>query len=363
MRYVALAVVLLSGTAAGQTDPTVVCPLSEMQVHDSIAAFAKIVPILTTEPRCVNCHGGVDITAAESPHPDVSLPTETEEGSTCTDCHDKMAPRTNGMPSEWSLAPAFLGFVNKSDTQLCEQIKEFSNGPCSGGSCYRWPSAEKFVAHVTDDEGRDNFTATAFAGTRGLDLIAFDEVALQPPANITHAQLIGLGKDWVQTTGGEWQGKEDCGCDPSSYALRLKIVTVISAVNFRNEMGPLDIPLEFKDDGTFTGEGDLRSQGFGAFGDCTLTGSGGLRLAASGKAVQKWNEQYLRVELKPAGQTTMAGSARCPDIGAARQFAGMSNETLTVELKGEVGEVASLPMPSPDPSVTNSVTVEIVKRD
>ncbi len=363
MRSAAFALVLLTGTAAGQTDPTVVCPLSEMQIHDSIAAFARIVPILTTEPRCVNCHGGMDITASESPHPDVSLPTETEPGTDCSGCHDNMAPRTDGTPSEWSLAPAFLGFVNKSDTQLCEQIKEFSNGPCSGGSCYRWPSAEKFVAHVTDDEGRDNFTATAFAGTRGLDPASFPDPAPQPPAGITHSQLRALGKEWVDTTGGQWQGKQDCGCEPSSYSLRLKIVTVMSAIGFRNEMGPLDIPIEFKDDGTFSGEGDLRSQGSGVMGDCTLAGSGGLRLAASGRAVQKWDEQYLRVEFKPAGQTTTAGSVRCPEGGAARQFTGTSNETLSVELKGEVGEVASVPMRSPDPSVTNSVTVEIVKRD
>src|SRR5688572_7775024 len=99
MRSAALALAFLAGTAAGQIDPAVVCPLSEMQIHDSIAAFARIVPILTTEPRCVNCHGGMDITASESPHPDVSLPTETEPGTDCSGCHDNMAPRTNGTPS------------------------------------------------------------------------------------------------------------------------------------------------------------------------------------------------------------------------------------------------------------------------
>src|SRR5205085_6155532 len=55
-------VVFLSTLALAQStsDGAAVCPLSESQSEKSIDAFAKIVPTLTQEPRCVNCHGGVN---------------------------------------------------------------------------------------------------------------------------------------------------------------------------------------------------------------------------------------------------------------------------------------------------------------
>jgi len=36
------------------------CPLTDAQTSKSIDAFAKIANSLTREPRCVNCHGGVN---------------------------------------------------------------------------------------------------------------------------------------------------------------------------------------------------------------------------------------------------------------------------------------------------------------
>src|SRR5947209_14013069 len=37
-----------------------VCPLSDSQTQKSIEAFSKIAHFLTHEPRCFNCHGGVN---------------------------------------------------------------------------------------------------------------------------------------------------------------------------------------------------------------------------------------------------------------------------------------------------------------
>lgn len=364
MRLLAIVLATFIGAADAQSDPPVVCPLSEDQVRNSIEAFSKLVPTLTSEPRCVNCHGGLDVFSSESNHPEVFPPSETAAGSDCSVCHDNMAPRADGSPSEWSLAPAFLSFVGKSNTQLCKQIKEFSNGPCAGGSCYRWPSAEKFIAHVINDEGRDNFTATAFAGTRGLNPEAF-RIAPAPPRDITHAQLIALAREWVGTTGGEWQGKQDCGCSPSRYALRVKIVTEFDDEDgvFHNVMGPVDIPIEFKEDGSFTGESDLGSKGSGVSGDCLLQASGGLRLAVSGKAVQKWNEQYIRAEFRSASASSFGGSVRCPDDSAAGQITGRNDDVHMVELKGVVGEVGHMHIPAPAPGIKNTATVEIITRE
>src|SRR4051812_44276045 len=58
---VLVTLVALSSLALAQSTggDAAVCPLSESQTQKSIDAFAKIVPTLTQEPRCVNCHGGV----------------------------------------------------------------------------------------------------------------------------------------------------------------------------------------------------------------------------------------------------------------------------------------------------------------
>lgn len=36
------------------------CPLTEAQSEKAVAAFGKIAAFVLKEPRCVNCHGGVN---------------------------------------------------------------------------------------------------------------------------------------------------------------------------------------------------------------------------------------------------------------------------------------------------------------
>jgi hypothetical protein len=343
--------------ASAQRAVLAVCPLSDAQTRASIDAFAKIVPTLKGEPRCVNCHGGFDPVTAES-HPDVVLPTENDRGTDCTVCHDNMVPRTSGQPSEWHLAPKFMSFVGKSDRELCEQVKADAEGPCSGGSCFPWPLAEKFIGHVTDDEGRDNFTGTAFAGTKGLS-----GVPPEPPTGVTHAGLISLAHAWAAATGGEWQGHKDCGCGPAHYALRLTASTEVrfDDVFFRSVMPPVDVPITFRDDGTFTGEASATLQGAGAGAGCTLQSGGAIKFSVTGKAVQTWREHYLEATISAASTVSTQGTARCPEGTFARQFSGTTGEPLTVRLEGNVGEVADVPLQSPAPEVRSVGRFEIVK--
>jgi len=345
---------LLAPSAQAQRSWVAVCPLSESQSDSSLAAFARIVPTLTREPRCANCHGGLDPSTATN-HPSVDLPSENNAGDDCTFCHDNMAPRTNGQPSVWHLAPKFLEFVGKSDKQLCQQIKGEAEGPCANGVCDPWPLAEKFIGHMTDDEGRDNFTATAFAGTRGLSEV--------PPVKpgITHAQLLALGQSWVDVTGGEWQGSRDCGCESLHYALRVSAVTTIPGSSFRVDMQPVDIPIEFDDDGSFEGDSDVRMQGASNDDGCHASGNASTHLVAKGRAVQTWRERYLEVTIKSAGPTTSQASGRCKDVSGARSMSGQSKDEWKVRMEGTVGEVATFAAPSPAPEVKITGRVEIVK--
>ena len=95
------------------TSQKAVCPLSEEQVQKSIDAFAKIVPTLTQEPRCLNCHGGVDPFAnptnhaggtvkQEPPQPDPDNPGKFLNA--CAECHSEMPPKNDGSASQWRLA-------------------------------------------------------------------------------------------------------------------------------------------------------------------------------------------------------------------------------------------------------------------
>ncbi|HTL49871.1 MAG TPA: hypothetical protein VL219_04350 [Steroidobacteraceae bacterium] len=210
---------VVTGSAVAQNKAA--CPLDFKQQTDSIHAFEPIASFLTREPRCANCHGGVNpfidgtgpdpedenVPASTSAHgggriqrqrdraPDGTLLIENE----CADCHNNLAPRRDGSKSVWMTAPGFLSFVGKDAPTLCKQIKRSTQ------------TAEHFVGHLEDDNGGNNFGGTAFKGDRGLDPDVYD-TAPAPPS-ISHAALMGLGHDWINAMGGAFQGDETCGCE------------------------------------------------------------------------------------------------------------------------------------------------------
>lgn len=194
------------------------CPLPLAKQLKSVSAFAPIHKFVVNEPRCVNCHGGVNPHIDEpGPDPDApdEVPSRVAHGPgaidrfvvpdaqgrrtmevTCNGCHDGMAPRGDGSNSRWFTAPPFLTFLDKDAPTLCKQFKRATG------------SAEHFVGHLVDDNGGNAFTKTAFAGNRGVE-------GLEPiPPSISHAALIRLGREWIDAMGGEFKGDESCGCEP-----------------------------------------------------------------------------------------------------------------------------------------------------
>src|SRR6188508_1782576 len=57
-----VALLFLPGVVAGPAiaQDKAACPLDFKQQTDSIRAFEPIASFLTREPRCANCHGGVN---------------------------------------------------------------------------------------------------------------------------------------------------------------------------------------------------------------------------------------------------------------------------------------------------------------
>lgn len=195
------------------------CSLTDAQSQRAVLAFSKFARFVLAEPRCVNCHGGVnpyisgtglnpaDTTAPASltEHGGGPIPKNTDGSieAACMKCHNHMAPKRDGSPTlQWFIAANFHSFVDKDSITLCRQFKK-STG-----------SAQEFLGHLTDDNGGNNFSQTAFNGDRGLDdsdLEGFN-VKVQKPS-ISKSDFIKLAQDWVNAMGGKFQGDENCGCE------------------------------------------------------------------------------------------------------------------------------------------------------
>jgi hypothetical protein len=234
MLIVGLIMAAVPGGVFGQQAP--VCPLTDSQTSKAIVAWGKIANFITNEPRCVNCHGGVNpYIDGVGVDPDdtfqfAGAPVSfLEHGGGkqkhentgvmdqgCKKCHDGMAkpgawidlgdkpvPWPEGSPlPNWTLAPPFLAFVDKDATTLCRQIKRVTG------------TADGFLGHLKDDEGKTNFAGTAYLGNRGLgdETLEGENVTIQPPS-ISHAAVLKLGQDWVAAMGGTFKGDEGCGCE------------------------------------------------------------------------------------------------------------------------------------------------------
>jgi hypothetical protein len=189
------------------------CPLPlDVQVK-SYLAFTPIHEFVMNEPRCVNCHGGVN-PHVDTPGPDPDDPTEhpstvmhgpgaidrfmplNQIEVSCDGCHEDMPRRRDGSASRWFTAAGFHAFLDKDQVQLCKQFKG-STG-----------TAEEFMGHIDDDNGGNQFIRTAFAGNRGIPGLA------PIPPRISHASFMRMGREWIEALGGQFKGESDCGCEP-----------------------------------------------------------------------------------------------------------------------------------------------------
>lgn len=193
------------------------CPLTEAQVDKSIEAFAPIARFLTSEPRCVNCHGGVNpfikgtgLEASRATTPASTVEhgggairrsTDSTVESECRDCHNHMVRKRDGSESNWFMAPDFLSFAGKDATTLCRQVKRATK------------TATEFLGHLQDDNGGNAFGPTAFKGDRGLDPDIYGDLVQPAPPKLSHAALMQLGQAWVAAMGGSFKGDESCGCE------------------------------------------------------------------------------------------------------------------------------------------------------
>jgi hypothetical protein len=319
-------------------EPEGVCPLTDKQTQQALDAFGKLAPIFGT-PRCFNCHGGVSPFGAGRNHPaangfKIERNPDGEENipatfTPCQDCHSKLG--------RWRLAPALapgpdmrftMNGVPKTSRQLCEQMKTL------------FPSnAQRFIAHMTDDEGGTPFLDVAFAGTKALNQEGLDVATQKVPDPIdimTRPQMLKFAKDWVQAMNNEFSDPTDCGCATLRYAVQLdangtvNIAQGPASVNAGFRLGagnaPPAIPIQFHDDGSVTGEatvdgsGKVNAQG-GALLECGGESGSLVQVVIRGNWPQACTDQCtsgssskitLAVQMMPIDTH---GSATCSALG------------------------------------------------
>jgi hypothetical protein len=125
---------------------------------------------------------------------------------------------------------------------------------------------------MPDDNGDMTmpFLAAAFAGTMALGPDETDRAADDlkdkggypaPITVMTRGQALDLAKEWVGDMGGKFRLPDDCGCAEHHYALRVIAHGFLNLGGFNfnvrfDGVGTAfpEIPLNFKDDGSLSGE-------------------------------------------------------------------------------------------------------------
>ena len=330
-------------------------------MQKSIEAFAKMVPTLTEEPRCVNCHGGIDPFADPTKH---GGGTEDPKAD-CSQCHSEMPSKTSGVASKWRLALPEHSFVGKDATTLCKQMRSvFMQGA-------------DFVGHLIDDNGNSNFTETAFLGTPRTQSIG--EVPGGQLSRRTRRRRLPMEgwSIWALSgstpMGGEFEGDESCGCEPAHYAIRGYYEAKITIGTFVQEMatmGPVDIPITFHDDHSFEGEGTLSfsSAGTGRAAKVVCQGQseGGMRVKVLGKAVEEFENNHMLLQVTNVSPLSGVVTERCnvrnPLDGGMYPLKGGDKAAFDFEMEGRVGDAQMTRVPLPAPGTIAILRVEVVKQ-
>lgn len=353
---VSIAALIFPATARGQMvdgiDPKtitlrrLVCPLSDSQTQNAIPAFAKMAPTFR-QPRCANCHGGINPFADPTAHKGGTRDPQEMETGECNTCHSELPPLEHGKEPKWEL-PVLPdhSFVNKDATTLCKMMKRaFHKGL-------------DFEMHILNDNGKTNFQGIAFLGTRGIPGIERD-----PIRGITLGQFFSQAEAWVEAMDvDEFEGDDRCGCVAMHFAIEVYYEATINLGILHNVLkeGPITIPITFKDDRTFVGQGTFPMSTAGTDAACVSQGQGSMMVQVTGKAVEELNDHRMHIELTNVSPLSGSVVVSCPPLGYAGQLGGTNKRTLKFDLLGFIGEAQAQPLPLPAPGLQNRVCVKLI---
>jgi len=369
-------VVALVAPVHGDGEP--VCLLSDTQTKNSISAFATLAPIFY-DPRCFNCHGGVNPFHSTPKHPVVTKdfgfdsPKQFEQ---CQECHGNFPKWQLPLPSDF--------FVGMNVTQLCEHMKQ------SFGSDF---GADDFVNHMRDDNGGipAPFIDVAYEGTMGLNETGqelYEGPFPAPPPSMPRNIMLQNSQNWVKEMGGKFQKPTECGCMDMEYALRVKVAAVYhvpapfinSVFNFAKPDTPEAdlpvIPIHFKEGGSVTGVATVNLAGnarvqtppIPLFGEdiCNVTGSAVVPATVDGQWPQPGASgsssegQNIHIHLT-LNKLSAQASVECTK-GAGSSSSGSSGSySFDFSLQPMVGATQTVPFNLPLPGFEGSVQVTLIR--
>jgi hypothetical protein len=348
------AFVFLSTLALAQTSLSPsggpICPLSDSQTQKSIEAFSKLTPIFQ-QPRCINCHGAVDPFSKGGGHAGGEFAfVRSEDGfvqvtktfAPCGSCHNAF--------EGWRTPPSDMFFIGKDSVALCKLMKrQFGN-------------AGFFMGHMIKDNGQEPFIEVGFAGTRGMS-----DTTPEPPPDWTQSKMIKLSQEWVDAMGGSYQGGDECGCVPAHYAIQMNASTEHSQgpIYHKSAMQPIEVPIAFQDDGTFSGEGLAQFGGAATVstraGLCQGGYADSLKIRVSGQAIQTSEQRSMKLKLENTSPDVSSVSGQCPSGSFSKQDTHPGKTILPFDLEGNVGEFLDYSMPEIAPGFKSTMHLEIVK--
>ena len=315
-----------------------VCPLSESQTQNAIAAFAKLAASFTEEDRCGNCHGGVNPYSENGHHAGGA-----QEKGKCQQCH-------SNLPG-WDVPAPEMFFMDgyhkpRTGAVICKQMRRF------------FPRAESFLKHIAENTGPVDFSGMAFLGTRGLNelgqALAFSQPYRPEPPSIPLSEMAQRAQAWVSAMGGEFEGDTRCGCEPVHQAIRTLYVTesigMGGVIREVGTVGPIDIPLNFHDDRSFKEQGtlpflaaDLVQEGRGG---CRDESQGPMKIELSGSAIEEASNNHMHIEAANATPVTVAAAEQCNNaLFGSNGPKGGDKGNLKYDLRGRVGEIGNARFP------------------
>ena len=223
------------------------CPLPVGQQIKSVKAFGKMLPTFR-HPRCINCHGGLDIKSKRHPGYEharafpkdprkdlLTMPERADLHANCDVCHTNIKgelTRLDGTKlTGWLVAPMPMNFVDrtgkkKSDKEMCLQMKRFE------------PTGTQFVDHLKTDHGEIKFIEAAFNGDRALDSanLVDHKIRIQKPPG-SQASLIELAQTWVKEVGDGYTASPECGCVVPNIKLQVHHRSAIDPTHVTHRAG------------------------------------------------------------------------------------------------------------------------------
>lgn len=377
-----------------QDKTKLVCTLSDNQTNAAIAAFAGLMPVFHHD-RCANCHHKIDPFAPRG-HVDIRQEFERyrDRRQVAISAGDPVPPAANIDAAHAAIVRYLNGGVltpGQRGQIMFSNACSVCHDPPRGADSWRMPpppdtfhdkNALKLCSHIHtndltgtpaefDDHMRtDEFVLVGFKGTRGLNGLGESIASPYTPKPIVapnHSATLGHVRAWLDAQRNEFSPNPECGCRPFRYAFDWSAAWELAATGHRSSVSGgaaarTKIPIKFKDDGTFTGEGSVpwnpMAQAMSPGTSCTARSESKMKFRVKGRVTREGVMEIDGVTELDAKPTTVT----CQTRDGTRSFSAPMSVAgrpvpFAMNMKAEVGTQVRKDFGNAGSKVTINVTL------